>query len=841
MKPTVHRLFNTRRGNPMLHQTRRPDACRTRPLRCAIAVSLALASLTAVAQDKAPAASALETAAARIWNIPAAPLADTLARIARDSGQRLSADPALIAGKSASPVRGKFSPTDAARLALAGTGLELVVTEGGTLSVRPSPLRARDGDATLSPVTVTASAVNSAITEGSGSYAAKTMTLFKGTQSLKEIPQSVTVITRQQMDDQGLDTLTEVLEQTPGITLRKRPNGGNDIYARGFLTETLQYDGVPLSRYHNWGNSLAASSVHLDRIEVLRGAQGLLEGAGNPAGAVNLVRKRGLAESAFTVEARVGSWDNYGSRLDAGGPLNQEGTLRGRAVLDYEDKQSFLDTVWDRNLNVYAALDFDATPDTTIGVGVVHARLKGNSALYPGVPRYTDGTDLGLPRSAYIAAAWNEADRRETQIFLDLEHRFSENWKLKAAAAHIRENFDAIESHANGRVATGGSTITGVGYSYDDSAVSQGLDIHLSGKFQALGLAHEVVIGGNYAKQKRDDALVQHWNYTTYDVFNPDHNMPRLSTYTPSSIWDQQADTTQKGLYALLRSHLSERATLVLGGRTSWYEFSDQGLSRTDGSTYATATKESGKFTPYGGLVYALTPQWSAYASYAAIFNPQTAMDARRQVLQPMTGTHYEAGIKGELFGGALNTSLAVYRTDQENRAVTDYDSPMVCDGWYCSRAAGKVRSEGIEIEAHGEFAKGWQVSGGYTYGRNKYLDDADPTLVGKPFDYISPKHMLRLWSNYQLSGDLNQWQLGLGTTYRSKQKTSSNAMLNPVQGGHAIWNARVSYKIDKTWSAAVNIENLFDKKYYASISDNYYYSHVGTPRSFLLTVRGNF
>src|SRR5690606_9467279 len=194
-----------------------------------------------------------------------------------------------------------------------------------------------------------------------------------------------------------------------------------------------------------------------------------------------------------------------------------------------------------------------------------------------------------------------------------------------------------------------------------------------------------------------------------------------------------------------------------LGGRASWYEFDDMGVSRTSGYTYSTATRENGKVTPYGGLVYALTPQWSAYVSYAGIFNPQIATDAQRQLLKPTTGSHYEAGIKGELFDGALNTSMAIYRTEQKNRAVTDYTSPMVCDGWYCSRAAGKVRSEGVEIEAHGELAKGWQISGGYTYCRNEYLDDADLTLIGKPFDYISPKHMLRLWSNYQLPAELDR------------------------------------------------------------------------------------
>ncbi|MFV0455743.1 MAG: TonB-dependent receptor domain-containing protein, partial [Pseudomonas sp.] len=164
---------------------------------------------------------------------------------------------------------------------------------------------------------------------------------------------------------------------------------------------------------------------------------------------------------------------------------------------------------------------------------------------------------------------------------------------------------------------------------------------------------------------------------------------------------------------------------------------------------------------------------------------------AQRTVLPPMTGVAYESGIKGELFDGALNTSLAVYRVEQNDRAVTDYDSPMVCDGWYCSRAAGKVRSEGFEVEAHGELVQGWQISGGYTYNRNEYLDDADKNLIGKPFNY-GPKHIFRLWSDYQLPGEFGRWRVGAGVNYRSEQKTDSTTRPNPVQGGYSINGVRV-------------------------------------------------
>lgn len=254
--------------------------------------------------------------------------------------------------------------------------------------------------------------------------------------------------------------------------------------------------------------------------------------------------------------------------------------------------------------------------------------------------------------------------------------------------------------------------------------------------------------------------------------------------------------------------------------------------------------REDSVFTPYAGLVYALTPQWSVYGSYADIFQPQTATDAQLNVLKPTVGANYELGVKGELFDGALIASVAVFRIDQKNRAVRDDDAPMVCGSGgngYCSRAAGKVRSEGIDLEVHGELVPGWQISGGYTYSRNKYLEDRLASNIGKPFDYNSPQHMLRLWSDWQLPGEWSKWRVAVGVNYRSKQRTGNANKIDPVQGGYSIWNARVAYEFNKNWSASLNIENLFDKHYYSSIFNGYNISQFGAPRNFLLTVRGSF
>lgn len=775
-----------------------------------------------------------QEAAAQI-QVPAGSLSEAINHLAQQLGVAVVMDERKLAELRSDGLHGTYGAKQGFAALLAGSGYEARETPSGYVIVV-----AENGVVTLSTVRVRDTAVDGT-SEGTGSYAAQGSTLFKGTQSLKDIPQSVTVVTRQKMDDLRLDTLDEVLENTPGITLVKRPAGGNDIYSRGFSTNTIQYDGIPLLRESYWGNAFAASSVYLDRVEVLRGAQGLLEGAGDPAGAVNVVRKRGLVDTAFNIEGRAGSWDNYGTRLETGGALDKQTRLRSRVVLDYEDKGSFVDTISDRNLNAYGALDFDMTPDTTLGLGVAHSLLKGNSSLYNGVPRYANGRPLDISRSVYGGAGWNDAERRETQVLLDLEHRFTVDWKLKISGAYIKEDWDSIISYGNGLVPVGGSTRNGLGYDYDFSAKNAGLDISLSGKFEALGISHDVMFGSNYSKQKRDDGYLQYLNYMAYDVSDTNYDAPRFGTTAPTNIVNAKRDTGQKGVYTMLRSHLTDRLTSIVGARTSWYEQESNQINLSSGSYFGNHLKENAEFTPYVGLVYALMPQWAVYASYADIFQPQSATNAQLQVLQPIIGTNYEFGIKGELFDGHLNTSLAMFRIDQENRAITDYDAPMVCNGWYCSRAAGKVRSEGFELEAHGELISGLQISGGYTYNRNELLEDANETLIGKLFDWSMPKHILRLWSDYRLPGQLSQWRVGAGVNYRSEQKTSSTTQLNPAQGGYSVWNARIAYEINNNWSASLNIENLFDKHYYSFISNNYFYNYVGEPRNFMFTLRGSF
>jgi iron complex outermembrane receptor protein/outer membrane receptor for ferric coprogen and ferric-rhodotorulic acid len=719
----------------------------------------------------------------------------------------------LVRGIPAPSVSGRMTPEEALRRLLAGTGIEYSRT-GNTINLWKS-----GGATQLAPVVVTGT--YSAQTEGSQSYAASVATIGKTEQALKDIPQSVTVVTRQRIDDQNLSTISDVLENTTGVTISEVADGGRKFYSRGFQIKNIQYDGVPLSRsFYAVGNS--------------RGAQGLFEGAGQPGGSINLVRKRPSAETQVLMEARAGSWDHVGGMLDAGGALNADGSLRARAVLDLDTKGSFVDVVKERNTNLYFALDYDLSPSTTVGVGVLVSRLR-STPFFGGLPRYSDGSSLGLKRSTFLGADWNQWDRDDTQVFADLTHRFNSDWRLNVAATYVKETSLTYMLDATGAVDP--ATLTGTmrnAWNYNKKAEHVGFDANVNGRFTVLGMPQDLTVGVSMSRLKSEDHIAYANNYLPLDVFHPDPHVPKPDSFPDSQRTSLYEPHVQKGVYAQLRSNLTEDLTLVTGGRFSWFEsrYTTQAATWSSVST----SEASAEFTPMLGLVYSLTPQWSAYASYTDIFEPQTATTSNGSILKPVVGANYEVGIKGELMDGKLNTSFALYRIDQENRAVQDYEAGPVCDGGYCSRAAGKVRSQGFEAEVSGEILPGLQVAAGYTFNSNKYLRDTD--REGEIFNEETPRHLLRLWSEYRLPGQLNRLSVGAGMNWQS---ALTNSISNVRRPSYSVWNARIAYQLTPHWTAALNVNNLFDKVYYEYPGYVENRNNYGAPRSALLTLRGRF
>jgi outer membrane receptor for ferric coprogen and ferric-rhodotorulic acid len=798
-------------------------------------ISLCVASAVAAMALPAPA-----QAQARVsFDIAAQPLSSALGAFGKQSKLQVLFDEADLAGRQAQAVQGLFTPRQALEQLLAGSGLAIATERSGGFTLKPVPRPAATH--ALGEVRVTAEAQRGASTEGTGSYTPRAVSMGKSEQALKDMPQSISVVTDQLMQEQNISSVYEALASTTGITLLQSPQGGKYIYARGFDVTSMQYDGIPVERLYGRASNYAGSSVIYDRVEVLRGANGLMQGGGDPGGAVNLVRKRPLEESGVTVTAKAGSWDRYGAQVDASGSLNEEGTLRGRAVLDRQDEHSFIDYVNSQNTTLYGTLDYRLSRDTQLSVGASLESVKGRPFI-SGLPRYANGADIGLPRSTFLGADWNRQDNSNKALYADLSHQINDRWRAKVSAIHLREDLDL--KYAASLRSVNPSTMLGGNIPAMTRATTNatGLDAHLTGDIDAFGRQHELVLGATYSRSRANTTYNAFTTASPIDVTAPNVHIPEPSDAALAAVFSENrlARAEQTSLYGALRLQLSDPLKLVVGTRLSRYTTDWDTYSRSAGVlTVSKAPQANTRLMPFVGAIYSLGPQWSAYASYSSIFKPQALLNEAGQNLKPITGDTYELGIKGELMDKRVNTSLAIYRVNQNHRAQEDLSTSPTCrDGYYCYTDTGKVSSQGLDAEISGELARGWKLFTGYTYNTNKYAQDI--SSEGKSFNTYTPKHLLRVWTTYQLPGEWSRFTIGGGVNAQSSNYRQVGAVAITVPG-RAVWSSYVRYRINRQWEASLNFNNMFDKTYYVSVGNLLNSSHYGDPRNVMLTLRGAF
>ncbi|MFK3774476.1 TonB-dependent siderophore receptor [Pseudomonas sp. NPDC089406] len=829
----------------MPHVRPRPAAHLRQAIRLA-AFGLSLASLPGTLL--LPAQAMAQGMAA--YHVPAGPLGNAITQFGVQAGVTVSFDTAQARNLNSPGLDGSYSVDEALLRLLAGSGLQAQRQGNGGYVLVPA---ANGAAMELGPLNIEGSRLD-ATSEGSQSYAARAVTIGKGVHTLKETPQAVTVMTRKMLDDQNLNTLEQVLDKTPGITVYDSPMGGKYFYSRGFnLDGQYQYDGVPLDVGGNYvqANSFSSDMAFYDRVEILKGAAGMMKGSGSSAGGVNFVRKRGQDKARTSVTLSAGTWDNYRGQVDVGGPLNESGSVRGRAVATLQDRQYFYDNAKRQDQVLYGALDWDMTPDTTVGVGLAYEDVDA-SPCYHGLPRYADGNDLKLSRSTCLGASWNDLQSQRITGFADLKHRFNDDWTLNFASVYTHNNQNIEYGYAEGAVPVGAGTASIGRYAgrFDYDQTDYGFDTYVDGKFRAFGLEHELIVGANASHQKTHDYFALMALSGTQNPFDPSSSFPHpskdefLLNPTRGGAVPTDSTTRQFGTYANLRLKLAEPLTLVLGTRVSWYRNESDSYTQRWDYWVRNRSQENGQVTPFAAVLYDLNEQWTAYASYADIFQPQSNLvNAQGQALQPKTGASYELGIKGELFGGGLNTAFNLFRTTEEHRAETDYIGTCKGSGdQYCYTDNGKVRAQGFEAEVSGSPVERLQLLAGYTYTQTKYLstiEATDPTELTFSSSFI-PRHMLKVWGDYQLGGALERWTVGAGVSSQSDNYRRQGD-LRIEQAGYTLWSGRVQYRLDEHWSLALNGNNLLDKKYYATIGATGWGNYYGEPRNFMLTLRGDF
>ncbi|KAF1067401.1 MAG: Fe(3+)-pyochelin receptor [Pseudomonas citronellolis] len=759
----------------------------------------------------------------RHFDIAAGPLGAVLAEFASQAGITLPLQPDLLQGLDSRGLVGDVEVQEGLRRLLDGTGLQAVDQGDGLYVLRPrgeQPLE-------LGSSEITGARLDGP-TEGTGSYTTGKASILKGATSLKEIPQTVSVITRQQMQDQNVRTLDEAMMESPGIS-KSVTNAGNHVFlSHGFEIRNYQFDGVPMGYWAKGGYGKQPDMAMFDHVEVLRGAAGMLIGAGDPSGTVNLVRKRPTDDFRLDVAAQAGSWNDYRTELDVSGPLSDDKRLRGRAVLSYESKDYFYDGPHSEMPFFYGVMDFALTPETTVAAGFRYQRAWQPRVWAGNLPGSSDGSNLHLSRSTRLSPDWTRQLDETYEFFADINHDFDDNWHGKIGLNHLQVKNDTryvwVRGSVNPTTLTGASLVP---YFTWDNIRATGLDANLTGNFQAFGYQHRLIVGANVLRETENSAQGFGWSSAYALDFN-DLDVNGMPEPDSLDMTPDNSVVTNRGVYGNVNLQLAEPLHLILGGRVSHYDYRDVYAGE------ATTAQENGQVTPYAALLYDLTPQWTLYASYTDIFNPQyNYKSATGGALKPTTGSNYELGIKGELFDGRLNTSLAAFYTRQKDRGQRlDDDSCQAQTP--CYTVGGEVESKGIEAQVSGEILPRWQASLGYTYNRQVYLKDVSSN--GQPFSDSTPKHLLRAYISYQFSGPLERLTVGGGMTAQSDTYYLSGNYTY-AQSGYAVWNAFSRYQLDEHWSVQLNANNLFDRYYYEDQGGRLY----GTPRNYTLTLRGAF
>ena len=813
----------------------------TGAVRAALLLLLAVGAAGSALPQAALAAQAQPAAGARTYNIPAGNLRNALSTFAIAAGVNLSTQGVALDGLATPGLQGSHGTTAALQKLLQGSGLEVVEDGNGNYQLRKMAGNTAGSSADMgldSMPAVVVSAEADRATEGTGLYTARNMSTATGLNlSQRHTPQTVSVISRQQMEDFDLTSLQDVARATPGIYGKSQGVSDQETtyFARGFALSHVNVDGLPLDVTGFNERNVSADMLMYDRVEVVRGATGLMEGAGAPSGSINMIRKRPTAKPLLNASAHLGSWKDRQLSVDASNALNEAGSVRGRVAASWRDADSFVDVVNNRNGTVYAIVEADLTPSTTAGIGFSrqHSRTDG---VFVGLPTFVDGSHMPLPRSTFLNNADSFQKRDNNVVFADLETGLEQGWRSRFAVTHI----DASSSTRN----TTNSRIDGETYRFSQSETGWEYgtgqvvaDWRLSGPVSWFGRQHDLIVGASYRNDDSDAG--QSWEGAQTRVidirnWNPRAYPMRGTQFEPYN-WGRK--TREKGVYAAGNFSLADPLRLVLGGRLGWYAQDVTGWYSTNPAWRRSLT-ESAKFTPYAGLVSDVDQHHSVYASGTQIFEPQSSMDVSGNTLPPLSGTNLEVGVKGEYFGGRLNASGALFRIRQNNRAMADEQNCPTGGAVYCARAAGQVQSEGIDLQLSGSPLPGWQISGGYTYVLAKYTKDSVAANIGQRIATDEPKQLFKLYTTVQLSGSLAQWSLGGSVTAQDKIYRRDTAYLTR-QGGYALLGLTAGYRLSDQLQLRVNIDNLLDRRYYQALGYSWSggLERYGAPRSVLLSL----
>jgi outer-membrane receptor for ferric coprogen and ferric-rhodotorulic acid len=806
-------------------------------------------------------------------------LGPALQELAKQCQMQIVFFSSITEGLQAPALNGRYAIASALQILLAGSHLTFQVINSNTVQIRPlsatdrereesarsekagrptvrrddtnaqHPKRIVDNLASLEEIVVNGTA--------EGLVATRTET------PLREIPQTISIVSREQIRQENYVDLGDALADAVGITAQRSDSMTQLFFSRGFQVTTFHLDGgAALNSFDLTTTPFfgAPDLNEFDHLEILRGADGLFGGNGDPGATVNLVRKRPLSELQVMFNVSAGSWSNYRAEADVTGPLGFDGALRGRLDIDFAERQYFYDTASLKRGKLFGVLEYELDPWTLFTVGGSDQRVNA-LPFVGGLPRSVDDSDSHLPRNTGLTFDWARYDTQTREIYFQLAHDFSPTWKLKINATSWDEtaDYDYGVLLGYGLRPFNGLPISPV-YEYTprpNSLNQLAFDATLTGRTEVAGHRLEVAIGGDFLRFKGSTATVDisNPNETSSNAYayNPaTYPDPRLSNI-PAEEDDARVTSNQGAVFGSAKVYISDALSVVAGARVSRDSASTNLLERL-GDLSASGFHEfktPTKTTPYAGVVYDLNEHYSLYASFADIYQSNGLVkESDGSFLPPIDGANLEVGLKGAWRDGRLNGTLALYGIEQRGLPLDDLAGEAAQPFLYgcCYRPSGVDRSKGIDFELNGPMSSGWFIGAGYTYNINY-------GLVGGALPGATPRHLFKLWTSKQLAGALHRWTVGGNVHAQSNafvgyisctldalgNCVAPPALVNTEQRSYAVVGLRASYEIDSHWRVALNANNIFDRIYYQALGSSLEGSWYGEPRNFFVRIDARY
>lgn len=634
----------------------------------------------------------------------------------------------------------------------------------------------------------------------------------------RDVPQSVSVVTEQRMKDQDLQSVDEVLTNATGVSSQEVDSERSQYFSRGFQITDFSYDDIPTSVGDAWNYGDAAEDTAIyDRIEIVRGATGLMTGAGDPGATINMVRKHADSKT-FTgnLSASYGSWDKQRYVADLSGPLNATGSVRARVIAGYQDQDSWLDRYHKTKKFLYGVVDADITDHTTLSLGWDYQQTNTGNPTWGGLPSlFSDGSRTHYDRSTNTSADWARYAIESRKVFANVTHNWDNGWTFRFNGTHGEQTFnDTLLYIMDNPDANTGLGASGFGSKDRGKRTVDSFDSYASGPFELLGRQHQLMAGVSYSRQH--NATYSADGSISSDQLGVFNNSWNGNIAEPEwGDWYLNADDVvrQKSAYTAARFSLADPLSLVVGARYTQYS--------TNGSS---GDMRKYNLTPYGGVVYDISESLSAYASYTSIFAPQTKRSADGSWLSPVTGKNYETGLKADWLDGRLTTNFAIFRIEQENAGEAVDGEFVNGSSEQAYRATKGAVSKGAEFEVNGAVTDNLQL----TFSATRYVArDTD----GR-YNSFAPQTQFKLFSRYRLPV-LPAMTVGGGVNWQNRvyqDVTDANGNVQRLyQGSYPLVDLFARYQVTKQLAVQANLNNLFDRSYYSYLDSSAVY---GEPRN---------